>query len=205
MKSEEITAQISALEKQLEVEADKLDAIVEKFRGELGPLAEIWMRKQVEAAVADQPAKIQALGIEKVKALKQKVNDLIAKLPEIAKQETSDKTYWPHRGGKTDDSSTLGEAFFDSSFRKVISHLGGVLSEFGLIEHRTGQPYQIWNYVSPGKFRYGINPGLRDQNRPTVTEYFNVKGKGYTRLVGEIQSAKIDLEKAKARELWESA
>ena len=205
MKSKELAVEITALERQRATLATQLDVLIHAFQKQLPSIAEPWIRRQVERRIEDHPDRVEELGIEKLKILKNRMNSLISELPEIVKRETSDKQDWPHYRAK--DTSGYGqnrnEPFFNKAFRNVISHVGAVLDEFGLLTEPKGY-VPSWKKTSNGKFRFAINPGFESLSIQPVEEFIKLE-KEYETLVTKLNGKKEELAKAKAKELWESA
>jgi len=205
MKSTDIAAEVSSLQPQHDALTKRLDAFVQRFQDELPSLAEPWMRREVARRIEDHPETVEALSVEKLKTLKGKVNALMVVLPEIVKQETSDKKNWPHY--RTPETTGYGrdkdEPFFNKAFRNVISYLGAILDEFGLLAEPKGY-VPSWEKIGPGKFRFAINPGFEVLSTATLNEFDQVY-KEYRLLAEKLDNKQKELAKAKAREMWESA
>lgn len=207
MKSHEISQILAEFENQRFDLVAALDVAFEKFRGFLPGIAETWMRREVERRIAGNPDQVQALGLEKVKILKWKINALIDRLPAIASEETRNRKEWPHYRvpDPADDGKliTNNESYFTKAFKSVISHVAAPLDEFGLLSEPKGY-YPSWAKISDAKLRYAINPGFVNQANGPVAEYMGLFKK-YESLIVKIEITKAELSKAKARELWESA
>jgi hypothetical protein len=205
MKSTEIQQVISKLETQVSAKKLELESIIEEFRRELPAHAESWMKRRVESAIETHAAKVEALGLERVQALKAEVSQLFSRLPQIVRAETADPRDWPHN--RPADTSGYGEGrnepFFDKAFRGVISHVATVLHRYGLLESPKGYAEE-WNRIGEGRFRYGLNPGFQDMHLASVSRHQAVFSE-WERMNKELATAKADLSKAKARELWDSA
>ena len=205
MKSTDIEADVSSLQQQSDTLRDQLNLLVQRFQSELPSAAESWIRHEVERRIEDHPDAVVALGTEKLKSLKTKVNALVASLPDIAMEETSNKADWPHYR-KTSDShygGGMSEAFFNKAFRNVISHLGAVLDEFGLLAEPKGH-VASWQKVGDRRFRYAINPLFDASSTPVLGEFDQVY-KEFRSVEDKLENRQKDLAKAKAKELWESA
>ena len=205
MSSAEISKEINDLENKRAELATHLEAIIGQFQAALPSIAEAWIRREVERRIDDHPEQVEALGVEKLRSLKQKVNHLIASLPVIVKAETSDKSDWPHYRAPDGSGYTAGkeEPFFNKAYRNVISHVGSILSEYGLLTEQAGHEL-TWKKILPRKFRYSINPGLEDLSIEPVEQFTQVQ-KEYETLLESLDTKKKELVKAKARELWDSA
>jgi hypothetical protein len=203
MKSKEIAVEITALEEQRATLAKRLDTLIHAFQKQLPSIAEVWIRREVEHRIENHPDRVEELGIDKLKILKDSMNSLISELPEIVERETSDKQDWPHyRTQDTGYGQNKNEPFFNKAFRNVISYVGAILDEFGLLTEPRGYA-SSWKKTSEGKFRYAINPGFEYLSIQPVKEFIKVE-KEYKTLVTKLNEKKEELHKAKAKELWES-
>jgi hypothetical protein len=201
MKSDDIEAEVILLQKQCDVLMDQLDRLVQRFQDKLPSLAEPWIRHQVEYRIEDNPEKVAALGLDKLKSLKVKLNSLIASLADIVKTETSDRNDWPHYRPRDSRGYGRDEHFFQKAFRNVISYIGTLLDEYGLLK----EPKDLsWEKTAPGKYRFAINPGFDFMSMPLFKEY-EQKYKEYGGIKSELKRKQIELAKTKAREMWESA
>jgi len=205
MKSTDIAAEVASLQGQRDALKKRLDTLVRRFQDDFPSAAEPWIRREVERCIENHPDSVEALGVERLRALKSKVNTLIASLPEIVKRETSDEKYWPHY--RAPETSGYGrdkdEPFFNEAFRNVIGNLGAILDEFGLLTEPKGY-VPSWEKTDTDKFRFAINPGLDALSTIDLNEFGQVY-KEYRALADKLENKQKELAKAKARELWESA
>jgi hypothetical protein len=204
MKSDEISKTIEELDNQKSNLVPRLDNLVEQFRHRLPSIAEPWIKRQLDDTIQRHADRITALGVDKVRALKEKFNRLICQLPEISNEETKNKKDWPHyrTPDSTGYSNGKNEPFFEKSFRSVISYLGSILNEFGLLTEPRGC-FPSWQSVAPGKFRYSINFGFEVLSIEPIREYDRLFKEYYT-IVEKIDANRKLLTTTKARELWES-
>jgi len=203
MKSTEIEADVLSLQKQRDALRDQLDILVQRFQGELPLAAEAWIRHEVERQIEGHPDTVTALGVEKLTSLKNKMNALVASLPEIVKAETSNTADWPQYQKNHDDDYGRNEPYFARAFRNVISHLGKVLDEFGLLTEPRGYVAR-WVKMGSGEPSYVINPGFDPSSTPALGE-FPQKYKEFGGVAETLETRQQDLARAKAKELWESA
>lgn len=205
MKSKELACEIAALEQKRNALATRLDTFIGKFQDLLPSIVESWIRREVERNIEDRPGQVEKLGVEKLKIMKSKINTMVASLPKIVQEETSDKRGWPHyqatitKGYGPDKN----ELFFNDAFRNVINHVGVILNEFGLLSEIEGRVLS-WIKLADGKFRFAINLGF-DVLSVQPVEEFNELYKQYKALKVELGDKQKELAKAKAKELWESA
>jgi hypothetical protein len=202
MKSADIQAEVSLLQKQRDTLTVQLSQLVQRFQTELPSVAEKWIWREVEDRIGGHPDTVAALGVEKLKLLKTKVRELIASLPKIAVEETSNSADWPHYGKYTDIGDGAGMSqFFHEAFRKVINHLGPVLDEFGLLQAPEGQGI-AWVRLGDARYNYSINPGF--DSTPVLSTYEHVY-KDFRNVEEKLETKQKELARVKAKELWESA
>jgi len=205
MKSIDIEADVSSLQQQSDTLRDRLNLLCQRFQSELPSAAESWIRHEVERRIEEHPDAVVILGTGKLKSLKTKVNALVASLPDIAIKETSNRADWPQyrKTSDGDYGGGMSEAFFNKAFRNVISHLGAVLDEFGLLVEPKGH-VASWQKIGDRRFRYAINPGFDAHSTPVLGEFWQVY-KEFRSVEDKLENRQKDLAKAKAKELWESA
>jgi hypothetical protein len=205
MKSADIEAEVSLLKLQRDTLKDQLNLLVERFQNELPSAAESWIKSELESRIEDHPDTVAALGIEKLRSLKGRVSALVASLPDIAKKEMSNTVDWPHYRMRDHDSDSRGvsEFFFKQVFREVISHLGPVLDEFGLLTEPKGNLVS-WHKIGEGRFRYAVDPKFDARSTPVLDEFQRVY-KDFRSVEDKLENKTKELAKTKARELWESA
>mgnify|MGYP001767604209 CR=1 FL=1 len=204
MKSSDITAEMVTIKEKLDVLSTELDALVEQFQTELHSMALSWVQHEVERSIESHPEIVEGLGDEKLKTLKEKVHFLKSSLPELVKKEVSDKSLWPHH----QVPPTMGtgrdkdEYFFLKSFRAVISHLGAVLDEFGLLSETPGH-LKSWDKIGPGKFRYINDQGIGSLASQSVNEFIGVFNE-YCDLWRKSEAKEKEYKKVHAREKYAS-
>ena len=205
MKSADIEAEVSLLKLQRDTLRDLLNLLVQRFQNELPSAAESWIRRELESRIEDHTDTVAALGIEKLRSLKGRVSALVASLPDIAKKEMSNTVDWPHYRIRDRDSDSRGvsEFFFKQVFREVISHLGEVLDEFGLLTEPEDH-LASWHKIGEGRFRYAVDPEFDASSTPVLEEFQRVY-KDFRSVEDELENKMKELAKTKAKELWESA
>ncbi|MHC1623288.1 MAG: hypothetical protein ACXQTR_01705 [Candidatus Methanospirareceae archaeon] len=204
MKSSDIQTEVSSLKQEYDTLRERLNLLVQQFQNEVPSAAESWIKREVERRIEDHPDTVAALGVEKLKSLKSKMNALISSLPDVAKKETSNTAEWPqYQKTNRNDYSRGAESFFDKTFRGIISHLGALLDEFGFLTEPKGY-VASWEKNSYGRIRYAINPGFDHSSVPVLTE-FQAVHKEFRVLEEKLENKEKELAKTKAKELWESA
>ncbi len=206
MKSEDIAKELDQQEQKKAALVSRIDNLFLEIQGAMPAAVAVWMREEMERRIKDHPETVQALGIDKLKVLKGNLNDLIGKLPEMVAAEFQDRNRWPHYiEVKEENASGSGnnEPYLDRIFRDLISSLGQILNEAGLLAESKGY-YPSWQRKGKDQFRYSINPGMDRIPELKMKEYGKLLGE-YHQLGRKINDARESLSAAKAKELWEAA
>ncbi len=163
------------------------------------PDAASWMNKE-------NPEFVQKLGLERLKELKFKLITLIENLPEIVAEEFLDSGRWPHHVEFVDrlfSTSQQRKSHLDLIFQNVISRLGGLLDEFGLIRETKGS-IQSWKRIDAKSFSYVKDPGSDNLPNAKIKDYWNLFDE-YTLLNQKKNEICKAIDAAKAKELWDEA
>ena len=129
--SSEIDGELAALRPQRDTLLASMDALMPACCEELVEAAGHWINSEVARQVSDHARQVSEMGLEKAKVVKAQVADLIAKLPRIVSEATSDPATWPHRGAKQEVRNR--EPYFSAVFRATISNLGSILDSAGFL------------------------------------------------------------------------
>jgi hypothetical protein len=208
MKSAEIAAEITAIDENRARLTAQLDSVMVRIQECLPPIAESWIKGELNRQIERHPDQVQSLGVEKLRVLKDRVKALLTSLPEIAKKEImSPKQDWPHcRTSLPQGYSDYHEPFFFNAFRDIVSHVGPMLDEFGLLKEETQGSVPSWKRVAPGKLRYSIGfVPPHDVSRIQLVQEYNRTCKEFQRVMAALEAKREELAKTKARELFESA
>jgi len=206
MKSEELANELQQHETTMSSLMEQMDNLYCEIQDAMPAAAASWMNQEVERRIKDNPDAVQSLGIEKLRELKSKLNSLKERLAEIVASEFQDRSRWPHHIEPEDELSPKSrreEPHLNKTFRNVISNLGGLLDEFGLLNEPKGH-YPSWERVGQDRFRYAINPGPINLPESKMKDYGELLKK-YTSLSRKIKDTHRSLSEAKAKELWEQA
>jgi hypothetical protein len=210
MRSEQLAQEIAGFERDEAALRTKLDAAVAPVGDYIVRATSAWINYEVQSRITALPGVVQSLGIERLRGLKAKVAALLESIPALVAAELSQKHLWPHATRtKKASSQRYEEGYFPTVIRNVISKLGGVLDEFGLLVDQKGGSYPAWKQVSPGEFRYGINPGFdlpgRNGEKDGALSAYSALLSSYWSVTSEITKRREEYERTKAKEMWESA
>jgi len=204
--SQKIQSEIAALEVSLAPINAQLDALYEKFAADLVPHVAKWMNNNVRRRIEDNATKVNSGGIEPIRQIKADLANLIEQLPEICRKAIGTPEQWPHRAVpslKTNAGSQTNEPYSAACFRRAINPLGSLLAKHGLFVEKPGH-FGEWESVGANGYRYKINPSFDARNFPTLQQYQDKRVES-NNLKDAIAEKLKELEKAKARELWDAA
>lgn len=195
---------ISRLEAELAPITAKLDSHTQQFTAELATAAETWIRKELARQIDSHAEKISANGVEPLRQIKEDLAILIDGLPRASEAAVGGQGQWPHR--RQPNSSPTDPRpgdFFESSFRTVVNELGALLNRHGLLTTPIGRG-SSWEQTGGGGFRYVYNTGFDKRAFPSLVAYDQTLI-SQKKLTEERQEKRVELTKARARELWDKA
>lgn len=205
MKSEDIANKIKELEQKTKQLQSQMDILYREIIKGMPTAAATWMNREVESKVKENASVVEALGMEKLKELKSKLKALIEKLPTLVDAAFQDKSKWPHYiESEPNRRERPEEHHWMRVFREVISNLGNILDNFGLLkESARGVP--SWNRVGPKHYQYAINPGMPNFPDEKMLDNYNKLLNEYVKLRDELKNTTNQHTKAKAKEMWDNA
>ncbi len=206
MNSKELSKELQQHEQKISSLKSQMDNLYSEIQAAMPDAAASWMKNEVELIIKKNPEFVQTLGIEKLKELKSKLKTLTENLPEIVVAEFQDRGRWPHHVEWVERSSSTSqqrESHLNLVFRNVISNLGSLLDEFGLIKVPKGH-ISSWERTDQKNFRYAINPGPDNLPKTKINDYWNLFNE-YTSLSQKRNDICKTIDQAKAKELWDKA
>ncbi len=206
MSSEEFSKVLEQHEQKISSHKSQMDNLYKKVQDAMPDAAASWMNKEVEGMIEKNPEFVQKLGIERLKELKFKLITLIEKLPDIVAEEFLDSGRWPHHVEYVDrlfSTSQQRKSHLDLIFQNVISRLGALLNEFGLIRETKGS-IQSWKRIDAKSFSYVKDPGPDNLPNAKIKDYWDLFD-DYTLLNQKKNEICKAIEAAKAKELWDEA
>lgn len=204
--SAELTKELATQDVQIAALATHLDALLVSVLPELTPPAAGWVKGALNDRIEAQPDTVQTLGVDRLRDLKARHSEFIASIPGLFREAIANKKAWPHyqaisASGTRGRSGT--EDFFSSMYRNVVSQIGNLLDSFGLLRTPRGE-YSPWENEGPSRWRYRISTGFESRNFPKVFAYWERLSE-LTKLEAQRERTSTELERAKARELFDSA
>jgi len=233
MNSDELQKVLNELEERRASLASQMDNLYRAILEAMPNEAAAWMDREVESKITENPDHVQSMGMKKLAELKLQLGKLKERLPQFVASEFKDRSRWLHHleikeetlllemsfdsiieeywlhhletkeeTGQRRDEERI-EPYPNEAFRNVISTLGTLLDQYGLLKNDRGQ-YSTWKKAAEGQFRYSINPGYGMNPNSSLRQYFELV-KNYGELSKQIDSTRKKLSEARAKELWNKA
>lgn len=205
MNKEDLSEKLQQHKERRSSLTSQMDSLYCEIQAAMPAVAESWMTTYVEREIKEHPEVVQSLGIEKLKELKSELKTLAETLSEIVETEFQKSGIWPHHK-VIPSAHEPDEPHLDRVFRNVISYLGRLLDEFGLIEGPNGH-FSSWKRTHQKRFRYTsifIFPGPISLHKVTINDY-RVLLDEWTLCNKKIKDIQKSMASAKAIELWNKA
>lgn len=200
--SHEIETQINVLENKLTPLEGLAKEKLQQFTRQLPPHVITWMEKETQRRIEENPEQVTNIGIDNLSALKQELIDLHSRVPDLCVQAL--EKHLERKNTRRVSATThksRSESFFASIFREAISHLGTILDKYDLLQSSDGK-LNSWEKIG-GQVQYKINPGFDERNFVCIAEYKDLRAQ-QSEISTKLENKRIELSKAKARELWDS-
>lgn len=206
--SAQLEREYAELRQMIEAKRQQLDALVEPIRTELGSRAQEWMDNTVRRAVAARPDRVQTIGAHGITQLKERIAGVRDATPSAIRDAIPDGA-WPHQGAEPhptivyDDRGNSRDHTFVAAYRKVVSRIGRVLAEAGMISQGPATPATEWRSDTGGEWRYNHSLDAIRRDVPLVRQYDTL----LTEFLNETSRAKqllAAIKVAKAQELWDA-
>jgi len=200
----QLEAELAEVEGKIGPLSRRLDSLLETFASSIVPDVDDWISSEARRQIEGNHAKVNAGGIELVRAIKADLSALKEMLPEVCRKALGPPERWPHNTAlKEQDFYTASHNdFFSGVFRRAISPLGSVLYEHGLLDDRSSD--KSWKRASLKGYEYAYNPGFDSRRHESTSAYRDLL-KSQWELKKTASNLKEDIEKAKTRELWDEA
>lgn len=205
MRSEELAREVEGLEARRAELAAQLDGLVMELQKVISALAGNWTRGEVSRRIGDHAEVVAAMDDARLKELKRRVQELTLAYPEMFRKRLENRANWPHCRPANPDPNGTKEyygKFFEEVFRAVISSLGTVLEEFGLIGDVKGQ-MRSWEKGSTGRWRF-ISDSEFGMKRHEIYRNYIRLCEQYQSLSAELATKQEEQVRAQARERWDA-
>jgi len=198
----ELESDLENAERQLAPACHKLDQLVKQFAVSIVPDVESWIKKEAVHQIQENHVKVNEAGVEFVRDFKADVTSLLGDINSICVNALGQSDKWPHNKNLTQqDLYTSGQNdFFSEVFKRAVSSLGNLLDKHKLIDDRDQN--RSWRRAHPKGYEYSYHPGFDGRKYDEVSTYRNLL-KTHWELKQSISRLKVDIEKAKTRDLWD--
>jgi hypothetical protein len=205
-----LNKRIAEIDAKMKLAVDRAEVACQNVQSVAGTFAASWCAKHVENAVIDRPEITEKLG-EELSSLKSELNELGAKIPELAKKHLGGDEYWIHRGDlpapKDDDTagpySTHGNrapSRLDEALRQLMGYAGALLTEYGYCggEHRSD-----WETTGAG-LRYAKAYDWPSELKKALKQYDQIYDE-LAQLSKQREAIGQERPRANAKDLWNKA
>lgn len=212
MDTSEFDSKIKTADDEIESLRGQMDQTCSQYIQVCTNFFQLEFQKRVEAAITGNPAVAQGLGLEKLKALKAELKDLVDRVPRIVSEHLDKQDIWEHRtplpeglekdrNRETDLRIRAGSKARDE-LRSIIGYVGQLILKYGLDE---GSERSEWEKQGKGlpKYRYSLPPYGSGLNESLET----YKGlfERFIQAHFDLKSAQAAKEQAIAKDLWNQA
>jgi uncharacterized coiled-coil protein SlyX len=199
MDTSQYDAAIEKLSQDIEEQKKQLEATRYEIRDLIEEIAIYWFKKEVQKTLASDPERSKKLGVEGLRPLRSDLDKLIASVPELVEQITTDK-YWSHcRTLPTEpfQSQQILDSEYPSvlynNLRKLLWHIAPILPRYGFKVNG----YSDQKYDSGLTFPEEIDKKLRDVEKRYKEQY-----RSLNTLNGKLISTKREKSDAEINDLW---
>ena len=208
MNSDELKQKLSELEDSKNTFVLELDKLYNSIQEAMSDKAIAWIDQEVERKITENSEQVELMGTKKLSELKSKLNQLKETVPRLVASEFKDQRKWPHHQNIKKEANSPSRDHYEephqhAAFRNVISKLGPLLDEFGLLKGDTGI-YPTWRRENNNQFRYSISTSYGMDSDPILKKYFELEIE-YKKLNDQIESTMKVYSTTKAKELWNKA
>jgi len=204
MKSEEITQEINGYNKEIAALRAEMDKLLIESKEEMPKVAGTWIREEVQRQLQANSEKVAVWDMEKMKALKTKINELTDELPAIVESVFGETNKSPHYSEKEWDFPSTYQGgwtgYISYLFSQVVNNLGFVLHDYDLLSAGADSS---WRYHED-KYQYWGKKTIDQDANVRVQDYATLYGK-YLNIGRKIKDAQRRLAEAKAVEMWDEA
>jgi hypothetical protein len=200
----ELEAELQSVEQQIAPASGKLDDLIKQFAGSVASEVRDWIKNEAIRQMEDNHAKVNEAGADFVRTFKADVTALLNNAEAICVSALGPKDRWPHHKDlqQQDLYTSSQNDFFSDVFKRAISSLGKVLETHGLINDYTQN--NSWRRASTKGYEYTYHPGFDGRKYEEISIYRELL-RTHWELKQSASRAKVSIEKAKTRDLWDEA
>jgi len=204
MEPEDIERQISTEEEEQERTLKEMDQVILETQPEMVAAATSALDYLTIESIKENPSRALELDVEGLRELRGRVDSLRPRLAELCEVRIGHRGDWPHRRDPplSDAESKRARGYFSEVFVDLVSPLGSVLDDFGLIaDDDLGK--RSWKRVrgSSDQWRLFIH-GFLFTDHPMMRKYGDLEEE-YKNRVRRIGELRYELQQAKALEAWD--
>lgn len=200
----ELEADLKEAERQLSPISDQLDGLVKQFSESVVPDVKNWVKNEAIRNLEENHTKVNEAGAEFVRNYKADVASLLENMDAVCITALGPKDKWPHNKElqQQDLYTSSGNDFFSDVFRRAISSLGKVLDTHGLISGNANN--NSWRRVPSRGYEYAYHSGFDGRSYESISTYRELLRRHWE-LKQSVSRLKVEIEKAKTRDMWDEA
>lgn len=207
-----VNIQTQIVEAELQVESLKkeMEEIRIEFKENLIPYVVDWYKTFSRDEVSKMPDLVNQLGVEKLKVIKSRVNELIDKVPELVDSYMDNNKLWWHL--REEPTTYLENRKISGDIEKEIKYLVAevaiILSEYGFVVEEKRKDDILWSEFQDGKEVY-LKPRY-----PYIISFPKDLEDVYKKYITRVDRAQITLKRirdlkeeqkvSEAGDLWDS-
>lgn len=200
----ELEAELKDVEQKLVPTSKQLDDLLKRFAVSVVPEVEGWIKKEAIRQMEENHAKVNEAGVDFVRDFKGDVVALLENIDAICLSALGPEDRWPHNKDlqQQDLYTSSQNDFFSDVFRRAISSLGKIFDARGLLsDYRQNSS---WRRAPSKGYEYAYHSGFDGRKYEEVSTYRELL-RTHWELKQSVSRIKVDIEKAKARDLWDEA
>ena len=200
----DLEAELNVVEGQITPASLRLDELVKEFSEAVIPDVRAWVKKEAMREMEENHTKVNEAGGDFVARYKADVFALLENMDETTRISLGQRETWPHNVeiSQHDSYPSSQNNFFSAVFKRAVSSLGKVLDAHGLINERGQNP--SWRRQGSRGFEYVYHSGFDGKKYESIATYEELLRR-HLELKQSALRLKVEIEKAKTRDLWDEA
>lgn len=204
-----VQSRIEQINRQIESTKNELEEVATKIRRQIETFAIKESDRLARSTAEEEHPHAQKLGADGLRKLRDELEELKERLPELIATELKADGVWPHRWERPSPdadflqlrvdmpsgNSRRGWTALEGAFRLILGHVGILLQKHGF-------EGQSWQNVNEGRVSYSYGTDWPDDIIELLRLYSRTYCDELVRRYEEITAAEKELEKAKVRDLW---
>ena len=200
----ELEAELEKVERQLTPTTKELDELLKQFAISVVPEVKEWIKKEAIRQMEESYVKVNESGVDYVRNFKADVTALLETIDTTCLSALGPNDRWPHNKElqQQDLYASSQNDFFSDVFRRSVSSLGRILDTHGLLSDQ--KQNSSWRRATAKGYEYAYHTGFDGRKYDEVSSYRELLRKHWE-LKQSASRLKVDIEKAKTRDLWDEA